>query len=247
LTSERFFITSKAKDREFVFLEGAEHHHLSKVARIRPGDEVWLFDEEGFEYFARVKELGKEKTCLRILSYAGKKESRIRITLAQALIKSKKMDLVIQKSTELGAHVFIPVISSRSVVKLQHGIAKKLERWKRIGLEAAKQCGNVNIPEVYSPVKLDKFLQKRNESRKMFLSERGGKLIRNVLLSSLGVEPEIPHSVVLLVGPEGGWTDKEERDILDNGFEAVSLGPFTLRSETAAMVSLAMVSHFWNC
>lgn len=247
MTSERFFITGNPGDSNHVFLEGPEHHHLSKVARIRAGEKVWLFDEKGSQYLAQVKEVGKEKTCLHILKAIGEKKTRVRITLAQALIKTKKMDLVLQKSTELGAHVFIPIISARTVVKIQDRMEKKLDRWQRIALEAAKQCGNVVVPEVQPPVGLKKFLRLRNGTKKMFFSERYGKLFRDILISSSGSKNELPASVSLLIGPEGGWTDKEERDILDNGFEAISLGPFTLRSETAAMVSLALVSHFWNC
>jgi 16S rRNA (uracil1498-N3)-methyltransferase len=247
LTSERFFIKGKAEDSNYVFLEGTEHHHISKVARIKPGDEVWLFDEKGSQYFARVKEVGEKKTCLHILKTVRKRKPKVRITLAQALIKTKKMDLILQKSTELGAHVFIPIISARTVVKIQDRMEKKLFRWKRIALEAAKQCGNAVVPEVRAPMELKKFLQRRRETKKMFFCERGGKLFRHILLPPLAIEAELPRSAILLIGPEGGWTDKEERDILDKNFEAVSLGPFTLRAETAAMVGLAFVSHFWNC
>ena len=247
MTSERFFIAGKVKDADYVSLEGAEHHHLSKVARMKPGQEVWLFDKEGFQYLARVKEIGKENTCVHILRIERQKHPRVRVTIAQALIKSKKMDFVFQKSTELGAHIFVPIISARTVVKIQDRMDKKLNRWKRIVIEAAKQSGNVAVPEVKTPMELTDFLQRRDESKKMFFSERGGKLFRDILMPSFINKSAPPRAVTLLIGPEGGWTDKEEGDILDNDFEAVSLGPFTLRSETAAMVSLAMVSHFWNC
>ncbi len=247
MTSHRFFIKGKAKDSTCVFLEGAEHHHLSKVARIKPEDEVWLFDEEGFRYLARVKEIGEKKTSLHILNALKEKDPKVRITLAQALIKTKKMEWILQKSTELGAHVFIPIISSRTVVNIQDRMGKKLDRWRRIALEAAKQSGNVIIPEVQPPMRLKTFLEQRAETKKMFFSERRGKLLRHILLPPSGNKAEIPRTAILLIGPEGGWTDKEERDILDNDFEAVSLGSFTLRAETAAMVSLALVSHFWNC
>ncbi len=247
MTSERFFIPGKVKDSNYVSLKGAEHHHLSKVARIKPGQAVWLFDEEGYQYYARVEEVGKENTCFQILKVEGRKNPKVRITIAQALIKSKKMDFVLQKSTELGAQVIIPIISSRTVVKIQDRMDKKVNRWKRIVLEAVKQCGNVDVPDVKIPMELKKFLQRRDRSRKLFFSESGGKLFRDILMPSSINDSIPPRAATLLIGPEGGWTYKEEGNILDSGFEAVSLGPFTLRSETAAMVGLAMVSHFWNC
>lgn len=246
LTFHRFFIKEKPEGSARILLKGTEHHHLSKVARIKPGEQVWLFDEDGKQHKACVETIERDQTSLLILATEKKQEHKVRITLAQVILKTKKMDLVIQKATELGAHAIIPIISDRTVVKIDDRLDKKMGRWKRIMIEAAKQCGRSSLPEIHPPKGLSVFITGRNESKKLFLSERGGKSLREILMYPLAEKKDIPGSIILLIGPEGGWTEREEQDIMDNYYEAVSLGSLTLRSETAAIVSLAMVSHFWK-
>jgi 16S rRNA (uracil1498-N3)-methyltransferase len=171
---------------------------------------------------------------------------KVRITLAQVVLKTKKMDLVIQKATELDVHAIVPVISERTVVKIEDKQKKKMERWMRITVEAAKQCGRSSVPKIQPPIDLKDFITRGGDAKKLFLCERGGKFLRDMLIYSHSEKTKIPESFILLVGPEGGWTEKEEQDIMDNYYEAISLGSLTLRSETAAIVSLAMVSHFWK-
>jgi 16S rRNA (uracil1498-N3)-methyltransferase len=246
LTSHRFFIKGKTHGSNRIFLDGKEHHHLSKVARIKPGEQVWLFDEGGRQYAADVEAIEKERTSLLIIGTEQEQENTVRITLAQVLLKGKKMDLVIQKATELGIHFIIPVISDRTVVKIEDKQKKKIERWKRIMIDASKQCGRSSVPGICPPERLDDFINKSEAPKKLCLSERGGKPLREILMYPLIKRMKIPASIILLVGPEGGWTDKEELDIMKNSFEAVTLGSLTLRAETAAIVALAMVSHFWK-
>jgi len=246
LTSKRFFIKEKPQGSTHIFLKGSEHRHLSKVARIKTGEKVWLFDEIGNQYMACVEEIEQDNTRLLILGKKQKREPEVRITLAQVLLKTKNMDLVIQKATELGTHAIIPVISDRTVIKIENKQDKKMERWNRIMVEAAKQSGRSSVPEIHPPTELKTFITGREEAKKLFLCERGGRSLRDILMFPVNEKRNIPDSVILLVGPEGGWTEKEERAIMDNYYEAVSLGAFTLRAETAAIVSLAMVSHFWK-
>jgi 16S rRNA (uracil1498-N3)-methyltransferase len=246
LTAHRFYIKEKPKESSYCFLEGDEHYHLSKVVRIKPGENVWLFEESGMQFKARVEEIEREKTRLFILETEKKPEPEVRITLAQVILKTKYMDLVIQKATELGAHAIIPVISDRTVVKMGDKQDKKLERWKRISVEASKQCGRSTVPEIQPPKSLKAFIKDGKDARKLFLSERGGKSLRDILTGPFFEKTNKPSSIIMLVGPEGGWTESEEQDIMDGHYEAVSLGSLTLKAETAAIVSLAMVSHFWK-
>jgi 16S rRNA (uracil1498-N3)-methyltransferase len=249
LTSNRFSIKQSHIRSTFVFLDGDEHHHLSRVARIKPMEEVWLFDEQGTNYLARVEEITKERTRLAIIERHVTPEPRVKITLAQALIKSKKMNSIIQKATELGVTTIIPVITARTVVKIEERAEKKLERWQKIIHAAAKQSKIPILPSLSSPVTLEKLVEERDETKKLVLSENKGKFLRDILIPSYGPDVERekpPSSVLILVGPEGGWTHEEEEYILDHGYEAVSLGKQVLRAETASLSSLAMISHFWN-
>ncbi len=249
MTSNRFAIKKDDIHSSSVILYGEEHHHLRKVARINPKDEVWLFDEHGTHYFARVEEIQKERTRLIILEKQDASSPRVKITLAQALIKSKGMDNVIQKATEFGVTTLIPVITERTVVRIEGKTEKKLERWKKIIRAAAKQSHISFLPSILPPMALEKLVKERNEVKKLMLSENKGIHLRDVILHGVGPGEEkegLPSSVIVLVGPEGGWTDEEERYILDHGYDAVSLGKQVLRTETAALSSLAIISHFWN-
>jgi 16S rRNA (uracil1498-N3)-methyltransferase len=241
LTSNRFFIKKSDIHSSSVLLYGDEHHHLSRVARIKPEEKIWLFDEHGTNYLAKVEEIRRDMTRLSILQTRDKNMPKIKITLAQALLKSKKMDIIIQKSSELAVSNIIPVITARTIVKVEDKIQKKIERWEKIALEAVKQSKSSFLPSIS--------LEERREEKKLILSENKGKYLRDILIKNSGSKhkiPKPPSSVLVLVGPEGGWTDEEEKYILNHGYEAVSLGGQILRAETAALCSLALISHFWN-
>jgi 16S rRNA (uracil1498-N3)-methyltransferase len=139
LTSNRFIVKQKNLRPTHAFVEDQEHHHLSRVLRMGAGDRVWLVDEEGNSYLAEVEEVGRRRTRLLILERKEAAAGKLRLVLAQALIKSRTMDLVIQKATELGVGVIIPVTAARSVVRMNEEGSGKLERWRKIAAEAAKQ------------------------------------------------------------------------------------------------------------
>jgi 16S rRNA (uracil1498-N3)-methyltransferase len=249
LTSNRFYIKKSDIHSSSVLLYGDEHHHLSRVARIKAEEKVWLFDDRGTDYLAKVEEIRKDTTRLSILQTLDKNKPKIKITLAQALLKSKKMDIIIQKSSELAVSNIIPVITARTIVKVEGKFQKKIERWEKIALEAAKQSKSSFLPSISSPMHIERLLEERREEKKLILSENRGKYLRDILIKDSGSKlkiPKPPSSVLVLVGPEGGWTDEEENYILNHGYEAVSLGGQILRAETAALCSLALISHFWN-
>jgi len=249
VTSNRFFIQKAKLHKSPVLLTGEEHHHLRSVVRMKSGDNVWLFDEQGTEYLARVEYTGRDNTRLSVLGQKEKKEPSVKITLVQSLIKTGRLEFLLQKSTELGADRFLPVISSRSVVKVEGKIEKKLESWSRIVREEAKQSGNTKVPTILPPKPLREVLGKDEDGLKIFLNERGGTYLKEIFQGehdSVKQGMGIPASVRALIGPEGGWTEQEERDILDHGFKAISLGPQTLRAETIATSCLVLINHFGN-
>lgn len=247
MTSNRFVIKPQNLHPPYALLEGEEHHHLSRVLRIRAGEKVWLVEERGVSFRAEVLEVGRENTRLRVLEEEDRGAAKIPVVLGQSLIKSKNMDLVVQKATELGVQAVVPVEASRSVIKLKGREANRLERWRKIAREAAKQSRRRDVPSVFPVQSFSEFLESRREPRKLFLCEAGGTPLR-CLLSEFHCDPPYPgkRGIVLLVGPEGGWSGEEERQAVDHGFQPVSLGPRILRSETAALAGLAAIQVFWG-
>jgi len=243
MTANRFFIEKNQIFGKKAVLKGREHHHLSNVLRIKENEKIWLFDEDGKSYLGKVEEVKKKETIISILEIREKEPSQIRVILAQALIKPSLMELIVQKSTELGIDEIIPVVSKRSRSLPEEEILnQRLKRWRRITIEALKQSGGVFIPKIVPPIKLEN-LPKINAEKKLFLNEREGELLKNIVINSLD---NIPAKVLILIGPEGGWDREEEKMLIESGFQSVSLGEKILRSETAAICALGIIIHFWK-
>jgi 16S rRNA (uracil1498-N3)-methyltransferase len=243
LTADHFLIACRDISGSAGRLSGAEHHHLSRVARMRPGDEVGLFDEDGRLYSARIASIGPDATDLLILSSTDAAAPQTRLTLGQALLKSGPMETVVQKATELGVFAIAPLLCRRSVVKVGEDGGKRAERWSRVALAAAKQSHSGRVPRIPAPVRLSVFLAGERRGERLILSERGGTPFREILAGS---GTSRPAEAVILVGPEGGWDPDEEKEILGSGYRAVSLGGTILRAETASISAAAMAMHFWN-
>lgn len=249
MTSNRFFIQKAKLNKPTVLLSGEEHHHLHSVVRIKSGEHVWLFDEQGTEYLACVIYTGRDNTRLSLINRRERKEHPVKVTLAPSLLKSGRFEFLLQKATEIGVDRLIPVITARAIVKIEAKIERKLERWQRIIREAAKQSGNTEVPKIMIPKPLREVLAQDKDDLKIFLNERGGVYLKEILFgdrSPRKLEKSHPSSVRVLIGPEGGWTEQEEHAILDHGYKAISLGEQTLRSETAAISCLILINHFWN-
>jgi len=245
LTSNHFFIKKNQVGGDSLCLEGPEHHHLSRVVRLQPHDEIWLFDEEGTKYRARIEDIGRQKTRLSLLEKTAAVPIGVRIRLGQALLKAKALEWIIQKATELSIHSFIPVLTSRCVVRLEERSEKKVQRWSQIAREASKQCRSGIVPDILAPLPLDVFLRKTEADKKLFLSEHSGRPLKDVL--RLAAEPPAaPLDVMILAGPEGGWTADEEKSLLGRGYEAVSVSKHVLRAEIASLAAVTIIAHFWD-
>ena len=245
MSSGRFFIDAEHIRGDTACLTGDEHYHLSQVLRKKKGERIFLFDAEGRTFKARITKVEPEKTHVSIMEVTQGRKG-LRIGLGQCLLKSHKMEWIIQKGTELGLTDLFPLQSARSIVRPEAGREKKTARWRRIALEAVKQSGRPDIPQIHGPVSVESFLkcEPGREEERLFLSESGGDPLKAIIRRK--EDSRWPRSVLLLCGPEGGWTKEEEKNILGSGFFAVSLGPYILRAETAALSAMAIVSHFWN-
>lgn len=246
MTSDRFFIQKNQIKAKLAVLKGDEHHHLSRVLRKKRGEKICLFTENGQNYLARIEKIEKSQTFLTLLEKIHRKEAQNQVILAPSLIKSKAMELILQKSTELGVSRFSPIFTDRSVIHISGKAEKKMKRWNRIVLEASKQCQRPSPPNIERPVCLKEFLDQKNADIKIFLNEKGGMYLKDFIFSLQNSKHKSTRSMIVLLGPEGGWTDKEEHHIVQNGYKPVSLGKNILRSETAAIACVSIISHLWN-
>jgi len=254
MTRRRFYAPPEAfaPDGSEVALSAEETRHLRDVLRVRAGEEVSVFDGEGREFacvVAGAPARGRGATArLEVLKPAEppSPESPLELTLAVALLKGEKFDLVVQKATELGASRVVPVATRRSDVRLRDArdAEARAERWRRLALEAAKQCGRARLPAVEGPAALGAFLSRpaRGDELRLFFAERGGA----PLAGPPGGGVESPAAVTALVGPEGGWDEEEISEAQARGWRAVTLGGRVLRAETAAIVVAALLQHLYG-
>jgi 16S rRNA (uracil1498-N3)-methyltransferase len=247
MTKRRFHapVTAFARDCSTVQLSGDEARHLRSVLRLGPGDRVFVFDGAGHEYECEVTEGGKDFVRLKVIGEVApaSPESPLKITLAVALLKSDKFDLVVQKATELGVSSIVPLETKLADIKLRgaHDAEKRVQRWQRIALEAAKQSGRALSPEVVTPVSLDSLAEIQVGGPVFFFSERGGTSLVDAANSLDG-----PGAITAVIGPEGGWTDEELESARRFGWTIVTFGGRTLRAETAAITVAALLQHCWG-
>lgn len=216
-------------------LSGDPARYLGRVLRLRPGDIVTLFDGRGGEYEATLLSLGKSSVTLRAGRYHDRDvESPIQIHLLQGLARGERMDLIVQKCTELGVDRISPLTTEYGVVRLDDKRAeKRLVHWRGIAASACEQCGRNRLPTIDSPRGLRDWLghyRAQNVTR-LVMIPHAGKPLATVAIDTT--------SVVLLIGPEGGLSDEEQELAALAGFEAAGLGPRILRTETAAVATVA--------
>jgi 16S rRNA (uracil1498-N3)-methyltransferase len=256
----RFYAPPENFSGQKVTLGVDESKHLRDALRLRAGEEVFVFDGAGGEFRCKIETAGKGEAVLRIIEKAAPKapESKLDLTLAVGLLKGEKFDLVVQKACELGVASVVPLETKRADVKIRDAreAEKKLERWRRIALEAAKQSGRARLMQVEAPASFERFLDEAGSSKNaaagenkknpallrpnlpslIFFSERGGEGFEN--LPDEGVS-----EAIAVVGAEGGWEDAEINLARDKGFRIITLGGRILRAETAAVVAAALLQH----
>ncbi len=241
----RFFVSGKDLHEKRGRVSGEELEHMRRVLRLRTGDRVTLFDDQGWEHEGVIRAYTDEIGEVEILSsFRPERESPLEVTLAQALGKGEKMDWVVEKATELGARRIAPFFSSRTVPKLdREKLERRKSRWERIALAAAKQSGRGRIPEILPARDFADLIGRSWECQlKLFFweGESGQKLAR------IRRERGRLDSVLLVIGPEGGFSPEEASQAKRCGFQPVSLGRRILRTETAALAALSIVQCLWG-
>lgn len=236
----RFYVDFALSPDSVVELPDNVVRHLN-VLRVKNTEEIVLFNGDGKAYPALPEVLEKRRASVRILrEEATDNESPLNITLVQAVSAAERMDFTLQKSVELGVAEIRPVISERCVVRLSGERAeKRVARWQEIVVSACEQSGRNIVPKVLPLTTYAQALQQLpQETTKLLMS-----LNRAQKLSD--VQPQ-SGKVVFMVGPEGGWTEKEEQQAFDAGFQSVTLGKRVLRTETASLAAIAAMQTLWG-
>ena len=246
MTRRRFHAPSNAHDLEaqIITLPPEETRHLRDVLRLKEGDEVYVFNGAGREFRCTVAGTSRHSATLQIEAEVqpAKPESHLQLQLGVALLKGEKFDLVVQKATELGANSILPLITRYADIHLRDeaDARKRVTRWQRIALEAAKQSGRAVVPEIQNPLALDSFLTGTNEADLcLMFSERGGDALTSFAATA-------SQRVTALVGSEGGWSDEEIASARAAGLKIVTLGGRTLRAETAAIAVATLLQHLFG-
>ena len=239
-----------APDKKSVTLNAEEARHAGEVLRLQSGDEIFVFDGAGREFHCAIQTIKRDSTELSVIAEVdpARPESSLNLTLAIALLKNEKFDLVIQKATELGVKRIVPLNTERADVRLRDNDSanKRLARWRRIALEAAKQTGRAYIPEIAAPLTFNLLLtsavddkQLATSATRLMFSERGGRSLAEATINFSASS----GAIIAAVGPEGGWTDDEIGLAGEGGWEIVTLGGRTLRAETAGITVVALLQH----
>lgn len=247
MTRRRFYAPPNAfSSAQSLILQTEEARHLRDVLRLRPGDEVYVFDGEGREFRCEIEDSRRDTARLKIREAIApaSPESPLRLTLAVALLKSDKFDLVVQKATELGAVRIVPVMTKLADIRLrdESDAAKRVMRWQRIALEAAKQSGRALVPMVDQPISFPALTQTASDETKVLFSERDGQSLRKFKNGG----PETRVAITALVGSEGGWTEEELSLARNNDWAIVTLGGRILRAETAAITAMVLLQHVYG-
>lgn len=229
MARRRFFVDSIRAG--FAELRGEEARHLTRVLRVEPGQRYEISDNSSV-YLAEVAEARGERVVFRIESAIDSPSPPARVTLCAALIKFDRFEWIVEKATELGVESILPVETTRVEKGLFEASHKRAERWQRIARESSQQSRRARIPEILSAARFDAVLGAAGA--RIFLDEAVAPPLLRVL-------PAAIDHVALLLGPEGGWTDRERELALSAGWSAASLGPQVLRAETAATAALAVV------
>jgi len=234
MMTSRFFCPQPLTPNSVADLPPAAAHHALRVLRLKAGDDITLFNGEGGEYPGRIIETGRGVRVQLGERREIERESPLELTLAQALPSGDKMDFIVQKAVELGATRIQPLAAARSVTRLSgERAARRVEHWQQVAISACEQCGRNRLPAIAPILELRQWLgnlPRDDETCRLQLSPQGERRLRDCVDE---------RRCLLLIGPEGGFAPEETAAARLAGFTRISLGPRTLRAETAGLAALA--------
>ncbi|MEW6079180.1 MAG: 16S rRNA (uracil(1498)-N(3))-methyltransferase [Thermodesulfobacteriota bacterium] len=242
----RFFINQPAGPGAVVVIENPDANHIVNVLRMQPGDEIWLFDGADHEFRAHVSGISDGTVTVEVTeSFSCLNDSPVRITVGQSLLKNKKTDTVLRQLTELGIDGWIPLQTERSVIKIdRQNEPSKTDRWQTIVKESVKQCQRGRIPKIYPAAEFSEALVlRRRHDLNILFSDGAGDALH---LIRERVRHTAPVSILLLLGPEGGFSPREIELARENEFFCAGLGPRILKADTAAVAACAIVQALFG-
>lgn len=243
----RFFAPDLQPTAAIVSLSEEESGHLARVLRLGVGARVLVFDGRGHQYEASVAAIEKSRNTvvLNVLEpVPAAPEARVPIVLAQAVLKGDKMEAVIRDATMMGVAAIRPVITQRTVVPRSAADQPGVQtRWHRVAVSSAKQCGRAVVPRIEPPAAFEVLLDDTSSASRLILVEPAVFSDRD---ESSRLDGAIPTSALVLIGPEGGWTEEEVARAQQAGFRPLSLGARTLRAESAPLAALSVLTYAWG-
>jgi 16S rRNA (uracil1498-N3)-methyltransferase len=242
MSTNRFFISPADFEGDRVRLSREQAHQVRQVLRLKPGDTIVVLDGQGMEYDVKLATVSSSEAVGQIAETrqaAG--EPGIQLTLFQSLLIREKFEWVLQKGTEVGAAEFVPVLTSRGLVRTKEIDEHKLDRWRRIVTEAAEQSHRGRVPRIGSVLPFEQVFSQYVGFDRLLIAAPGPQTTE--LREALRDLPNEDASIALLIGPEGGFTDEEVALAREKSAVAVGLGPRILRTETAAVVACALILH----
>jgi 16S rRNA (uracil1498-N3)-methyltransferase len=242
----RFYLPPEDCQGQILFLTGREAHHARHVLRLQRGETVVVLDGAGHEFLCAVEDCGSDRTSLTVSEKRQHPAPRSQITLLQALPKGKLIEAIIQKATELGVSRVVPLLSERVVAHLDEGgRAHKGDKWRLVAQEAIKQCGSAWLPQVEAPLTPNQFLARKETFELPLIAslESGSRHAREYFRTFQATQGRMPASVCIWIGPEGDFSSAETAAIKAGGALPITLGPLVLRTETAAVYCLSVLSY----
>ncbi len=238
----RLFVSVALSNDAELILQGEQASYLRRVLRSRVGDALTVFNGDGGEWSASIENISNISVILRVGTHTEPAtESRLKIHLVQGISRGERMDFVVQKATELGVKRITPVLTHHGMVKLdQKRAEKRRQHWQHVAESACEQSGRTRPPRIDAPVDLNAWFGAKNSSDSTELILRPGT---STAVASIG---KPATRLCLLIGPEGGFSEREYEDAEIAGFQAVSLGPRILRTETAALAALTIAQSCWG-
>lgn len=236
---QQYFITEKVKLNDMITFSKEQSNHIQKVMRMNQGDIVKVVDVEGKPFLTEITYLDK-KLYAKVVEELDSVVDKVEINLVQGMIKKEKWEFLIQKCCELGVTKIVPMISSRTIVKVDANDTKKIERYNKIALEACEQCKRDTIVNVSAPIRFKDVNEYRSDLNIIAYEDADFKSMK--LKDVLEAHKDV-KSITYVIGSEGGFSQEEVVKLQESGFICVSLGKRILRAETAAM-SVVNVTHY---